>query len=236
MSGKIKPIVTKVTDRSMNSERLDHPAFGVIKLFKVSSSGENTLFGSNVNHRDFVRIDIQTAHVDRSLHRDWVHSDKTIVSLEMTFAQWAQFVSSMGDGTGTQVTLDKYRTGDLFSAPQLARLETVRENFKREVENKASEYIKEASDLHSKLVALISNGKANKTQLNELLGVTHQLKNNMPKNMAFIQESLEEAMEKTIEASKSDIEGFIMGKITNAGLESLLGHAPTAISFGGEDE
>lgn len=226
-----KPISTPTMNYAgdQDGEMITHPAFGVIKLSKVTSSGRHIMFGSDTGHRDFIRIDLETAANKRSHHRDRIDSREHITSLYMTHAQWARFISSAGDGSGTPVTLRSYRNADgqMQVLPEIERSETMRETHSREIEEIAQRYAKESESLLRSIEELLASGKANKTQLKELRDVAYQLAVNMPKNMAFVQSSLEENMELTLEESKCDIEGFILGRIVDAGLGALLGHAPT---------
>lgn len=81
-----------------------HPAFGVAVVTRGSGSARS-LFQSDVLHHESITLSIQTARRGRDLNHDWVHSEKVLVEVEMSLAQWGALVSSVGIGSGVPVTI-----------------------------------------------------------------------------------------------------------------------------------
>lgn len=82
----------------------EHPAFGMISAVRMSSTPGASLFDSDLRHNRTVRVTIHTATRKRELKHDFIHPERQIVEAEMSEAQWAAFVSSVGT-SGVPVTL-----------------------------------------------------------------------------------------------------------------------------------
>lgn len=212
------------TPGSRDQEVISHPAFGVISVTRPSCGGKGTLlFDSAVGHNDYVCIKVSTAQNHRMLNRNFIHEERMVCEFEMSEAQWAHFVSSGAMGRNTPVTF-RHKPQIPYvmeNVPGIAPLETMKQTFEKEIRQTAKEYIKEIGELKAKIDGLMTTGKANKTQLGE---ISHQLGiflNNFPSNLAFTQNQFAEAMEKTTEAAKTDIEAFVMNLAVKTGLDVL---------------
>lgn len=219
-------------------EIIQHPAFGMISVSRPSSGGKGTeLFGSALNHNNYVSIKIETAELHRDLNRDWVSPRKIVTEFEMSHAQWAQFVASSGMGQGTPVTL-RYRPEDnakLVCVPGIESNEKLKQTFEREIKEQCARYIADAKTLTKKLADLIESGKTGKTQLKELHHEMSTFSGNFAANMAYVQNSFAEAMENSVEAGKSDIEAFVSNLAQSTGLAFLKQNPPTTLAIDNDD-
>jgi hypothetical protein len=91
-------------DDSVLGKKLKHPSFGQISVSRVSSSGEVSLFGSDIKLNHYISLEIHAAHLSRGLHNDNVFEDRSLIRVNMTPNQWAEFVSSFNT-TGVPCTL-----------------------------------------------------------------------------------------------------------------------------------
>lgn len=82
-----------------------HPGYGTVRVGRVSSSNALPLFGSETKHRHFMRLVVSTARRYRDLGHDNIMSDKQVLEVTMTMAQWAAVVSYPFDAD-TPVTLN----------------------------------------------------------------------------------------------------------------------------------
>jgi hypothetical protein len=204
---------------------LEHDAFGVVRVTKTHG-GNMTLFGSALVHRQRVDIELSRACLERDLNRDWVHSGDDIVRFSMSESQWAQFVSSMGCGTGTPVTLDGAPPRGT-PCPRMPGIEQdpLRDTFEGEFRNtarKASEGVLAAQD---RIAGFLKPGaKApTKKELEELNGLLRLAGEQLAGNMAFMEQSFREAMEGTVAAAKTEIEAFVGTLAMRTGLDALRG-------------
>lgn len=220
--------------KNAESSEHSHPAYGLISVTRPKWGGKGTrLFDSAIGHNDCVAIQICTAIQDRRYHHAFNHSKETIVEFYMSEAQWAQFVASSGMGGGTPITFRlKPAPGySLEAVPGIAQIENMKQTFSREMRESCVEYLKELESLKAQIEGYAENGKASKTQLKELVHTLGVFITNMPSNMAYTQKQFAEAMEKTTESAKTDIEAFVMNLALSTGLDVLKERQTQLTSF-----
>jgi hypothetical protein len=183
-----------------------HPSWGKIGASRVSHGGGAALFDSDIKHQHTVMVRIQTATRNRHLNRDWIHGKREFVEIELSEAQWAQFVSSMNSGDGTSCTI-RYREGEMIpDAPYEPRLkESVAEV--HGAAQKSYEHVRKAFAAYEE--------KKNAANLRSLKAAIE----NVPGNMKFAAESLSEHAENVVEKAKADIEAMVLNKAEQLGLE-----------------
>jgi hypothetical protein len=229
MLTKQQPHVT-LEEGPMAGERYTHPAYGQITVSRGSQSGGIELFGSDLKHRNMLTITINTAHLDRHLNQDWIHSDKQVLSFHMSESQWASFVSSQG-GAGVPITFETRAVDEapLQFVPGIESPETTREQFDREIRQKCEAYMATANQLVEQLQEALADGKANKTSLKALLDLATNLNTGMPNTMGFVQNQMAKTMEKTVSAGKMEIEAFVNNLALRTGFEALRNQSVTLI-------
>lgn len=224
------PIVTAIpTGRGYekNDVRVDHPAFGVIKV--THPSGPQTLFGSDLVHHESICIEISTAHIDRSLSRDWIHADRRVVEFRMSLAQWAHFVASQGDGTGTPITFD-CKPADLRweTVPGIELVSNSAQNHRKDLENHVRNAVAAYKDAVDDIQRLIDAGKANKGELRDLHARLSVLTSRLAGTAGFVMESFHKSMEETVQAAKIEVESHADHVIHRLGLDVLDGYKKAA--------
>lgn len=211
--GAVRPTVERDDDRpDETTER--HPAYALISASRVQGSAQ--LFGSDFRHRDFVTISISRADNIRSLSSDWRHSRQQVVSVALSEAQWAAFVSHMNAGEGIPCTLERVEGK---SVPGILREVDRTQQFGGELD----ETLREAMDALDKLEKLAEAGKFNKTVVRSLLA---QARNNLTPNLTYIRRQFGEHMETVKQEAKTEINAYITNRITRAGLAALKAEAP----------
>ena len=104
-----EPQVSIVGTGALDDKVYTHPAYGCVSIFRTS--GHRTLFGSDFKHQHYVSIEVHEAELHRGLAYDRHHPTSMVCRLAMSESQFAHFVSSVGEGVGTQCTFD-YRPAD----------------------------------------------------------------------------------------------------------------------------
>lgn len=194
-----------------------HPSFGSIGVSRIH--GRTNLFGSDVEHGNFIEVRISECESRRSLSRDWFHSGKELISVWMSEMQWAQFVSSFNQGDGTPVTL-RHVNGKRL--PELPVTEKVTSQFQREVTATVKRSLESLESVITKIKsALAPNAKTpGKKDLHEMMQELEmslmQFKNNLP----FVEDQFTEEMEKKMTEAKTSFEGYINTRLRQMGLES----------------
>lgn len=191
----------------------EHPAFGMIRVNRISSSHGQTLFDSDIQHRQTVRITVSTADRKRELNHDWIHEGKQLFEVELSEAQWASFVSSMNT-SGVPATL-RWTAGagalpDLPYDPRLAHSMS-------EVKGAADKLFARAEEALAAYEQALAD-KAPARVRNEALRKLHFALKNAEPNMSFAAEVLAEHTENVVQKARADIEAMITQKATQLGL------------------
>jgi hypothetical protein len=201
---------------------LTHDAYGVIRLTN-QQGGSSTLFGSDIGHSNRVCIEICRAKLERSLNRDWVYPLKPILSLEMSHAQFAQFIMSSGKYNGTECTLTAAPPpGALIcDMPAIANIETKHATFRREIQEGAAKELALLRKQVTDLAELVASGKPKITELRSIINSMLNSITNLPPNMAYVVSSAEEALEKATSDAKIEVEAYIAATAQRIGLTHI---------------
>jgi hypothetical protein len=225
----VPPVETIVEEGShLERKRYTHPAFAVMVVGRPS--GHATLFQSALQHQHYVSIEIKSAEVDRDLNHDWVHSRKTILRFSMSEAQWAQAVASPGMGSGVPITLEYAPPEDagLVDVPGITA-DPVKKKFSKEIKAQAQKYVAEIVGVVEQLQKDANENGIPKGQLKERLKKLGWLVDGLPGNLEFIQNSFAEAMEKTVQAGKIELESFALHVAQQTGVDVLKNAQPKII-------
>jgi hypothetical protein len=195
-------------------DKTTHPAFGQIVAHRVQ--GHRALYGSEFRHNAYMSITIRTSMLRRSLSNDWHFADKEIISVDLSEAQWATFVSAPNVGSGVPCTIDHIK-GEMM--PLLPDPKSSSDQFAKEVKAKLDDSI---AQLKSALAAIdemgLPKGKAQALKA-KIERSIQQLSQNLP----FVAEQFGEHVENTVEKAKAEIHGYMTQVIQRAGIESLTG-------------
>lgn len=197
--------------------REEHESYGTL-IFNRAHSNGTTLFGSNIKHNEYVTLEINHASIKRDLHSDWVHDEKRIVSVEMSYAQFAEAISSFGMHPGVPVTI-RYteKDGYVDSRPEFVDKRT-------QINEELKEQMKHVNDITNKayheVEAILSKkGNVTKADKNEILGILGELARAMP-NTKYIHDMMKEEMNKVVIEAKNEVEAF-----TKRRLETIANNA-----------
>ena len=201
--------------KKRTEDREQHPAFGLITLHR--QEGDRHLFGSTLKHNQAIVLTICRASRSWDLHRFWNTSEEQLVEIAMSQAQWGAFLSSMNVGGGTPVTLIHDENGkveDCIYSPEVR-------GFKQEIGG-AVKKIADALVRLQNLSDTLAEGKTiTKAAFKELQAVIYKVTMDSKSNLPFLQESYEEAMAKTVDAAKREIESTIVNLTAQLGQTAL---------------
>lgn len=194
-----------------------HPAFAQIRASRIS--GTTHLYGSDFNHQYYVRVSISPSQLHRSLSEDnAMASLQTLIEVDMSEAQWAQFVSSMNTGGGTQATLRKLKDEDI---PDLPRPKRTDDQFKAE----AARACERAFEAVGELEAMIAAAKLSEKAKAELSNKAHQVTRRLNESLPFVLKQFGEHMETTVEKAKTEINAYVVATAMRTGLAALANGA-----------
>ena len=216
----MQPTITPRNDH-MQGEEHNHPAFGLISLTKSSCSGKGvTLYGSDIGHTSLLHIKIMKSSLTRSLSNDWFGQDEVIADFEMSHAQFARFITSVGDGDGTPITLRQTQLE--ANIPRIDKIETKHETHKKEIKDSAVKSLAIMQQKVNELGSMINGDKAiSKKQLKEVHTRLQLAVDGLPNNLEFAVDQVQEELEKATSDAKIEVEAFINLTATRLGLEHI---------------
>lgn len=206
-----------VTDDGQDRQEISHPAFAQISAGRVS--GGAVLYGSDFQHQHYIRIRISPSTLMRSLSNDWAHASlQRYIEVDLSEAQWAQFVSSMNTGGGTQCTLSDLN-GEMV--PGIPAPTKRRDQFKSE----AVAACREAFAAIDELQAALEDAKLSQKARDDLNKRAESIRSRLTGSLPFVLDQFAEHMETTVEHAKVEINAFALREVTRLGIEQLAGEA-----------
>jgi hypothetical protein len=207
---------------SGREERQKHPAFGTIIV--TNPQGHiGRLFGSDLGHSSSVSITISGAELYRNLGRDWIYPRGPIVEVEMSHAQWAEFVSSSGRGGGTPCTI-RYAPAPGFKmadVPGIEQIETKHDLHRREIRESSEKAVENLNSTVKRFREELAKGRPTLTVLREISHSLDVAARNLPANLEYAVKSAEEALDKATSDAKIEVESYISVTAQRLGLEQI---------------
>lgn len=204
---------------------IQHPAFGMVTVSRGQSSGQNRLFGSDLNHGHTVTLCVHQGSTSRHLNQEWNRAGKMICEIEMSEAQFSRMVASGGIGEGTPCTIRQQQVGLLEQIPRIDRPSQSRSALHmEEMEAKMRKSLEGIQDVLKQVQGLATAGGAvSKKDLKELVAEALRLGEQLPGSLSFAQKQFREAMETTVQDSKTELEIFVASMERRVGPGQLAG-------------
>lgn len=203
----------------MNDKKETHPSYALMSFSRITSSGEIPLFGSSIKHKETIRMRVTPACIERSLHTDWYFQNgREYIEVEMSYAQFAEAITSMNMGSGVPVTL-KHLNQEEIPSPEF---NNKRELYETELKDKMEKINTSIRKLTDESHDILTNKKSiNKGDRQIILSQIDALSREIQNNIPFMMKTFNEQMDKTVHESKSEIEAFTQNKINQLGLSKL---------------
>lgn len=203
-----------------------NPSWGMIGISRVQHGGGGPrLFNSPVTSPTTIRIRVHTASRKRDLCRNWIHANSQIVEVELSHAQFAEFITTPNTGDGVPCTITwREGVGNVEHEPEGDEQETFREEF--------SAHTRSVRNALTELRAVLGD-KATRAVKEALDKVDRELKSNLP----FVATQFGEHMDARMAAAKAEFDGFVTHAVHAMGLQALQsGNMPTLPAGDGVDK
>jgi hypothetical protein len=212
-------------DKFDRRKTYDHPAFGQIGASRVQGGGF-ALYGSDFRHDATIEIRIHRSQLQRDLSRDWHFERDEIVSVRLSEAQWATFISSLNNGSGVTCTIHAVERERMPDIARRTERDVVNREFEERVERIAKHIGDAISDMESAMDGL---SKAKREKLLERMRRAHK---EVYDSMPFAAKCFAEHVEDTVEKAKIEVEAYIHARMMRAGLKALGAEPPKMIDNG----
>jgi len=198
----------------LHGDTYEHPAFAQIGASRVS--GGATLYGSDFQHQHFVTITIYRSELKRNLSMDWHYGHDELISVALSEAQWAAFVSSMNVGTGVCCTL-QHVGGERVE--QLKPPQKRNDQFKQEM----ADGMKKSAEMCDKLrEALAQSGMSQKKQW-DMQRMLDAIQAGIGGSANFIADQFGEHMEHVTERAKTEVNAYALRTLMGLGADAMKG-------------
>lgn len=227
-----KIIPVDIRDPDLHGHEIDHAAFGVVSVSRVS--GGTDLFMVDYPQGHAIALEISTAQLLKRDTGDRVHESREIVRIEMSEVQWARLMSSFNTG-GVPCTLRRYRdplTGDYMTPRVPARHKHDDESFRAAISKKASSAAEGLSQARQALQALLGGGALRKGDVNDVLDLLTKAEREFTANMPYVAEQAHEAIVEMSENAKSEIDAHVDFAMQRLGERALGARLNEALSAG----
>ena len=198
-----------------------HPAYGTI-LFNRAYGEKRALFGSSIEHSNVITLELRHVDITRGYSSDSVFGNKPIVEVEMSYSQFAEAITSFGQGTGIPCTI-RYteKDGKIPPCDFVSKREQFTDEFKGKIEdamNESQQLIHDVADLFSQKKSLTKADK--EAVMNKL----RKLSMDIGCNMEFVANQFNVQMDRTVMEAKGEIESFCQNKINAIASAALVEH------------
>lgn len=199
-----------------------HPAYGTILFNRSRGSWKRPLFGSSIEHNNVITMEVRHASIERGLNNDWISGEKPIVEIEMSYSQFAEAITSFGQGSGIPCTI-RYTEKD-GKIPECDFI-SKRKQFEDEFKEKRDEAFAESQQLIQDVADLFSQKKnIGKADRENIIKKLQSLSREIGSNMDFVYNQFNEQMDKTVMEAKGEIEAFCQNKITSIANAEMMEH------------
>lgn len=200
---------------NIEDKKFEHKSYGVIQISRVSCSSNVNLFGSSIRASHLIGLKICPAIRYRGLNRDSI-MDKGVPYIEvfMSASQFTEAITSLNQGSGTPVTIDRINGIDIEEPPLENKILKFSDEF-----NDTMKELHKSNESVFKEVEVMLNGKVSnklKKEVMDRITITSKRINN---NFSFIETQFNSQVEKTKTEAKAEIEEFFLNRLQKTGLQ-----------------
>lgn len=242
-------LVTKGPD-DMGHTSESHPSYGIIGVSRVS--GQASLFDSDVTHGHFIQITLKEASKHRTgFTHEYVMGNRQLMQIHMSFAQFAQMITTQNIGDGTPCTIS-YVKGDEKEPyanqwgcrPDPPAPKPFIDKFKQVGKDRAQRILDNIDKATEGLQRLFDGtDKPTKTNLKAASEAMTAARQDVKSNLPYLMECLEEEMEVKLSNAVTEFESYVASSLQEKGLEVMreqtmrlnLGIQQKAIGSGEEE-
>ena len=195
-----------------------NPCYGTISFNRAQGNGM-TLFGSNIMHDHCITLEVYHASVDRELHSDFIHEERPIVKVDMSYNQFAEAISAFGRHPGVPCTI-RYTEKDGY-LKELPTYVNKRKQLDKELKEQIDKITNIATNAEQRVNDVLNKkGTLTKADKDEIRRIMISLKNAMP-NTEYIHKQFQNEMDKAVLEAKSEVEAFVSKRFETIAKETI---------------
>lgn len=187
----------------MTEDKSRHPAYGFIRMSRVSG-GSGRLFMSSLRHENRISITIGEAEHVRSLSTDEHYAGRQIIEVQMSEAQFAQFITNSMSHAGAPCTITRNNGKTI---PPLEDVQLTSDRYYKEAQKMAEDAIQAVADARQKIGEIAAALPKKKQE--EIMGRLNALEMTLSDRMPWIVQMHHEHMDKVANLAKIEIEAYL---------------------------
>lgn len=206
----------------MRDDRVyEHPSFGIISISRIGcTKNSNCFMAEELDLGGHIQIEVKTARLYRRLSKHYVHPDKGVLSLRLSYHQFAELITSLNLG-GTPCTLEWITPAGAGEVETYCPPPPPKTEFESELRETLAEGLEALKELKIAIEALSAKGKAGKGELTELRKKAEAVSRHLVDNVPFVEESFQEAMAATVSRSKIEASAWMDDQVRALGLRAI---------------
>lgn len=213
-------VAAKITKRESpggDTETIEkHPAYGMIRVSRVSGNSDRPLYGSSISHHHTIRLTVTEGERKRNLSEHWYHDGPQIVEVEMSATQFADLLTNMNNGCGVPCTLLWRENGG--TVPEMEKHESDRKHVQEEFDDHVKRGMEALTKLIRKASEIAANPKPTKADREEYSNLAQTIHREIVQNLPFIAEQFNESCDKLVKEAKGEYEAAVLSSIAAMGL------------------
>ncbi|NBO98846.1 MAG: hypothetical protein EBU90_01790 [Proteobacteria bacterium] len=218
----------------MEDKEKSHESYGILSLYRVTSGRNMNFFGSDLTYGNYVELELKRGEVYHKLGGNWFNATgPELLKIRLTFAQWAEFVSSFGI-RGIPCTIESINGKRIENPPSRENLKILSE---REVENKLSQLFESTEELIRILKSNVENKKSlGKKDQEDMISTLERIKRTLTVDLEFYKDQFKKETEMVVTEAKTSIDAFITNTLINKGIEGFRANLSLQSSENKEDD
>lgn len=193
------------------------PCYGMLSFSRCSSGGIG-LHGSSIPHENYITMTVKRGSMRRNFGENNYYGEDTILTVDMSYTQFCEAISSMGMGDGVPITLAYTETDGNIQKPPVPNTRALLYNDLMEHITNTRKKVIEAQE---KAEEIISKRTLTKKDKEALMNLLSSLENNVGSDTVFLAEQMQRQMDKTITEAKGEVEAFTQNRLHTIALEAL---------------
>lgn len=197
-----------------------HESYGMLRITR-GSGGPRRLFGSALaKHGTTITIALSRGERKHSLGQDWFSARETLFEVEMSPAQFAEFITTIGFGSGVPCTIR--RTQDTVNVENPPESPTVHEEVLEYFDENLERYKRLSKEILEDTEELLTPGrKVSKEDLKKLKNKAYHANMIMDSTLQFVGKQFTRATNKIVNVAKAEVESFMSFAVEKAGMKAL---------------
>lgn len=153
----------------------------------------------------------------RSQKETCYYAKEPLIEVDMSVHQFAQVITTLNVGHGIPVTLNRLGKEGVEECPEVNE----RELFTEEFEEDIKQTVKAVNTLAKRADEILSNKAIKVSERSELRKIISSIQRDINSNMPSANKMFQESMDRSVTASKLEIESFWCNMVTQLGVKEL---------------